>query len=42
MIGKQDRWQQDLFCIGPLDQLIPKDHILRQIRERVDLSWVVD
>jgi len=42
MIGKQDRWQQDLFVVGPLDQLIPQDHILRRIREQVDLSWVVD
>ena len=42
MIGKQDRWHQDLFCVGPLDQLIPEDHILRRIREQVDLSWVVD
>jgi transposase len=42
MIGKQDRWHQDLFVIGPLEQLIPKDHILRRIREQVDLSWVVD
>ena len=42
MIGKQERWHQDLFCVGPLDQLIPEDHILRLIREKVDLSWVVD
>jgi len=42
MIGKQDRWHQDLFVVGPLDQLIPQDHILRRIREQVDLSWVVD
>jgi transposase len=42
MIGRKDRWHQDLFVVGPLDNLVPKDHILRQIREKVDLSWVVD
>jgi len=42
MIGKKDRWHQDLFVVGPLDNLVPKGHILRQIREKVDLSWVVD
>lgn len=41
MIGKKDRWHQDLFVVGPLDNLVPEDHILRQIREKVDLSWVV-
>lgn len=42
MIGRKDRWHQDLFVVGPLETLVPKNHILRQIRERVDLSWVVD
>ena len=42
MIGKKDRWHQDLFCVGPLDKLVPKDHILRRIREKIDLSWVVN
>lgn len=31
MIGKQDRWQEDLFVAGPLSALIPDDHILKRL-----------
>lgn len=40
MIGKQDRWQEDLFVAGPLSQLIPDDHILKQVDKVIDLSWL--
>ena len=40
MIGTQDRWQEDLFVAGPLSQLIPNDHILKQIDKVLDLSWL--
>jgi transposase len=40
MIGKQERWQEDLFVAGPLSQLIPDDHILKQVDKILDLSWL--
>jgi transposase len=40
MIGKQDRWQEDLFVIGTLRDLIPEDHLLRRIDRVVDFSWL--
>lgn len=40
MIGKQDRWQEDLFVIGTLRDLIPEDHVLRRIDRAVDFSWL--
>ena len=40
MIGTQDRWQEDLFVAGPLSQLIPEDHILKQVDKVIDLSWL--
>ena len=40
MIGRQDRWQEDLFVAGPLSSLIPQDHILRQVDKTLDLSWL--
>ena len=40
MIGKQDRWQEDLFVAGALRELIPKDHILKQVDAAVGSSWV--
>lgn len=40
MIGTQDRWQEDLFVAGPLSQLIPEDHILKQVDKVLDLSWL--
>ncbi len=40
MIGRQDRWQEDLFVAGPLSSLIPDDHILKQVDKVLDLSWL--
>ncbi len=40
MIGKQDRWQEDLFVAGPLSALIPEDHILKRVDAILDLSWL--
>ncbi len=42
MIGRQDRWQEDLFVAGPLSSLIPEDHILKQVDKVLDLSWLRD
>jgi transposase len=42
MIGRQDRWQEDLFVAGPLSSLIPDDHILKQVDKVLDLSWLRD
>jgi len=40
MIGRQNRWQQDLFVAGPLSSLVPEDHILKQVDKVLDLSWL--
>lgn len=40
MIGKQDRWQEDLFVAGPLCDLIPDDHVLKRVDRILDLSWL--
>lgn len=40
MIGTQDRWQEDLFLVGKLSDLIPEDHVLRRIDRVLDLSWL--
>ena len=40
MLGTQDRWQEDLFVVGSLRDLIPADHILRRIDRILDLSWL--
>lgn len=40
MIGRQERWQEELFVAGPLSSLIPEDHILRRVDEILDLSWL--
>lgn len=40
MIGRQKRWQEDLFVAGPLCDLIPDDHILKQVDRVLDLSWL--
>ena len=42
MIGSQDRWQEDLFVACPLRDLIPDDHILKQVDRVLDLSWLRD
>jgi transposase len=40
VIGNQERWQEDLFVAGPLSSLIPDDHILKQVDNVLDLSWL--
>jgi transposase len=40
VIGKQERWQEDLFVAGPLSSLIPEDHILKRVDAILDLSWL--
>ena len=40
MLGNQNRWQEDLFVAGSLSTLIPDDHILRQVDNILDLSWL--
>lgn len=40
VIGKQERWQEDLFVAGSLRDLIPEDHILRRVDAVLDLSWL--
>jgi len=42
MIGRQERWQEDLFVAGPLRELIPDDHILKRAQKVLDLSWLRD
>ena len=40
MIGKQDRWQEDLFVACPLSELVPDDHVLKRVDKVLDLSWL--
>ena len=40
MIGRQQRWQEDLFVAGPLSSLVPDDHILKRVDAILDLSWL--
>lgn len=40
MLGRQERWQEDLFVAGPLRDLIPDDHILKRVDHVLDLSWL--
>jgi transposase len=40
MIGRQERWQEDLFLAGSLRDLIPDDHILKRVDKVLDLSWL--
>jgi len=42
VIGRQDRWQEDLFVVGSLRDLIPEDHVLRRVDRVLDLSWLRD
>jgi transposase len=42
MIGRQERWQEDLFVAGPLSDLIPEDHVLKRVDRVLDLSWLRD
>ena len=40
MMDRKRREQMDLFVAGPLEKLIPEDHILRQVDRVLDLSWL--
>lgn len=40
MIGRQQRWQEDLFVAGPLSSLIPNDHILKRVDKVLDFTWI--
>jgi len=40
MLGRQERWQEDLFVACPLGDLIPGDHILKRVDKVLDLSWL--
>ena len=40
MLGRQDRWQEDLFVAGPLCDLIPDDHVIKRVDKVLDLSWL--
>lgn len=42
MLGRQGRWQEDLFVAGPLCDLISDDHILKRVYQVLDLSWLRD
>lgn len=42
MLGRQERWQEDLFVAGPLRDLIPEDHILKRVDRVLDLSSLRD
>lgn len=42
MLGRQERWQEDLFVAGPLRDLIPDEHILKRVDAVLDLSWLRD
>jgi transposase len=40
MLGRQERWQDDLFVACSLRDLIPDDHILRRVDTVLDLCWL--
>ena len=40
MVGRQDRWQGDLFVVGSLKDLVPEDYILKRIDRVLDLGWL--
>ena len=42
MQSRKDRWQEDLFVASPLRELVPDDHILKQVDAILDLSWLHD
>lgn len=42
MLGRQERWQEDLFVAGPLRELVPDDHILKRVDRVLDLNWLRD
>jgi transposase len=42
MLGKQERWQEDLFVACSLRDLVPDDHILKRVDKVLDLTWLRD
>lgn len=42
MVGNQDRWREDIFVACPLRDLVPDDHILKQVDRVLDLAWLQD
>jgi len=42
MLGRRERWQEDLFVAAPLRELIPDDHILKRVDCVLDLAWLHD
>ena len=42
MLGRQERWQEDLFVVAPLRELIPDDHILKRVDRVLALAWLHD
>lgn len=40
MLGTLDRWQDDLFVVGSLRELVPEDHLLKRIDKHLDLRWI--
>lgn len=40
MVGNQDRWREDIFVACPLRDLVPDDHILKQVDRVLDLTWL--
>ena len=42
MLGRQERWQEDLFVAAPLRDLVSDDYILKRVERVLDLSWLRD
>jgi len=42
MLGRQARWQAELFSAAPLRELIPDDHLLKRVDRVLDLTWLRD
>jgi transposase len=40
MMGRHDQDQGQLFCSFDLDSAVPSDHLVREIADVLDLSWV--
>src|ERR1700739_625685 len=40
MMGRQERGQGQFFYAFDLDEVVPPDHLVRQIDAVLDLSWV--
>jgi transposase len=42
MMGSNDKPQSELFCAFNLDEVVPRDHLLRQIDQFLDFSDLRD